>query len=118
MVLMSTHYRQPLDWTTQRVQEVSKVLTKWRSLCIGVVPTKLPSKEIMGALADDLNTPLVFTKMHGLAAAGKFPELLSSARFLGLLLSEPVTDELDALLTNHQKLKIENLLIERLTAKK
>ena len=71
----------------------------------------------MGALADDLNTPLVFTKMHGLAAAGKFPELLSSARFLGLLLSEPVTDELDALLTNHQKLKIENLLIERLTAK-
>jgi cysteinyl-tRNA synthetase len=113
MVLMSTHYRQPLDWTTQRVQEVSKVLTKWRSLCIGVVPTKLPSKEIMGALADDLNTPLVFTKMHGLAAAGKFPELLSSARFLGLLLSEPVTDELDALLTNHQKLKIENLLIER-----
>ena len=117
MVLMSTHYRQPLDWTSQRVQEVSNVLTKWRSLCMDVIPSEFPSREILDALADDLNTPLVFTKLHRLATERKFSELLGSARFLGLLLSDIVLDETHGKINEYQRTKIENLLAERLEAK-
>ena len=117
MVLMSTHYRQPLDWTNQRVKEVSRVLTKWRGLCKGIVPAKFPSKEILDALADDLNTPLVFTKLHGLATSGKFSELLGTARFLGLLLNDTGTDTSFSLLNEYQKKQIENLIIKRSEAK-
>jgi cysteinyl-tRNA synthetase len=118
MVLMSTHYRQPLDWTSQRVMEVSKILTKWRGLCKSVMPAKFPSKEILDALADDLNTPLVFTKLHKLAATGKFSELLGTARFLGLLLSDKENDGSYSVLSEYQKVQVENLIAERLEAKK
>jgi len=117
MVLMSTHYRQPLDWTSQRVQEVSNVLTKWRNLCSNVTPTKVPSKEILAALADDLNTPLVFTKLHELAGEGKYSELLGTARFLGLLWNDIETDERYGTISAFHKAQIENLIAERLEAK-
>ena len=117
MVLMSTHYRQPLDWTSQRVKEVTNVLGKWKSLCKDVKPTKFPAKEILEALADDLNTPLVFAKLHELASQGKLSELLGTARFLGLLLSDVETDDLQGLLNEYQKTQIQNLVAERLEAK-
>ena len=117
MVLMSTHYRQPLDWTSQRVKEASKVLNKWRNLCKDVTPEKLPSKEILDALADDLNTPLVFTKLHRLASMGKLSELLGTARFLGLLLTDKGTDGSYSILSEYQKIQVENLIAERLEAK-
>jgi cysteinyl-tRNA synthetase len=117
MILMSTHYRQPLDWTSQRVQEASNVLTKWRNLCGNVTPSKMPSKEILAALADDLNTPLVFTKLHELAAEGKYSELLGTARFLGLLLNDIETDERYGTISEFHKAQIENLIAERLEAK-
>jgi cysteinyl-tRNA synthetase len=117
MILISTHYRQPLDWTSQRVQEASNVLTKWRNLCGNVTPSKVPSKEILAALADDLNTPLVFTKLHELAAEGKYSELLGTARFLGLLLNDLETDERYGTISEFHKVQIENLIAERLEAK-
>ncbi|MDG2474397.1 MAG: cysteine--tRNA ligase [Paracoccaceae bacterium] len=85
MVLMSTHYRQPLDWTHQRVAECSKILSKWRGLCAGTVASERPSPTILKALADDLNTPKAFAELHALAAAENFSDLLASAQFLGLL---------------------------------
>ena len=32
MVLMLTHYRQPLDWTHQKVSEATKILSKWKQI--------------------------------------------------------------------------------------
>jgi len=118
MVLMSTHYRQPLDWTNRRVADASKVLKKWRSLCAGAVAADSPSPIILNALADDLNIPKAYAELHSLAASGNYSDLLASARFLGLMekgfnQTEQIQD-----LNELDKDKIESLLAERLDAKK
>ena len=118
MVLMSTHYRQPLDWTQKRVVDASKILNKWRNLCAGVVAAGSPSPIILSALADDLNMPKAYKELHYLASSGKYSDLLASARFLGLLEdnSNRATQIQD--LNELDRDKIESLLSERLEAKK
>ena len=118
MVLMSTHYRQPLDWTQQRVDEATRILKKWGDLCSGVVASNSPSHSILSALADDLNTPKAFVELHALASKGDFSNLLSSAQFLGLLQDNRSDLRQIQQLDKINKDKIDNLLIERLNAKK
>ena len=89
MVLMSSHYRQPLDWTRKKVTDASIILTKWRNLCADCVASASPAPSVVKALADDLNTINAFTELHTLAAAGNYPDLLASARFLGLMDQDP-----------------------------
>ena len=117
MILLSTHYRQPLDWTAGRVAEISTVLKKWRNLCKGVKPAQKPDESILNALADDLNTPLVFSEIHRLSASNKLPELLGSLQFLGLLLDIDDRVDLQLELGEDIKKKIEDLLNERTNAK-
>ncbi len=76
--MLRTHYRQPIDWTAASLEEAETVL---RRLCGRIkqfdfarqgLPTRdrhLPLKiapEILDALADDLNTPLMISRMHEL----------------------------------------------------
>ena len=77
----------------------------------------MPSKEILSALADDLNTPLVFTKLHELAAGEKYSELLGTARFLGLLLNDEEINKRYGTISEFHKEQIEKLIAERLKAK-
>ncbi len=118
MVLMSTHYRQPLDWTNEKVQTVGNSLKRWRQSCIGHEEKPVVDKSILEALSDDLNTPLALTELHRLAASKNFSALLGSARFLGLLSNldqnENNKDDLD----KKTKQKIEQLLRERFELKK
>ena len=118
MVLMSTHYRQPLDWTQKRVVDASKILNKWRNLCAGVVAAGSPSPIILSALADDLNVPKAYAELHYLASSGKYSDLLASARFLGLLEDNSNRARQIQDLNELDRDKIESLLSERLEAKK
>ena len=118
MVLMSTHYRQPLDWTHKRVTDASKILNKWRILCAGTVASDSPSPIILNALADDLNIPKAYAELHSLAASGNYSDLLASARFLGLM--DHDLDETEQIedLSKFDTEKVEGLIVERLNAKK
>jgi len=118
MVLMSTHYRQPLDRTQKRVVDASKILNKWRNLCAGVVAAGSPSPIILSALADDLNVPKAYAELHYLASSGKYSDLLASARFLGLLEDNSNRARQIQDLNELDRDKIESLLSERLEAKK
>jgi len=68
-VLLSTHYRQPLDWTKDRLDAAYNKLRRWSDLTAGITPTeaiKFPvplDGGILAALADDLNTPLALGKI-------------------------------------------------------
>ncbi|PQM58428.1 MAG: cysteine--tRNA ligase [Rhodobacteraceae bacterium] len=118
MVLMLTHYRQPLDWTRQRVSDASKVLNKWRLLCAGKRASKSPASSVLAALADDLNTPKAFAELHELASAGNYSELLSSAQFLGLM-EQDLNEALPTIqLSDFETKKIKSLLRKRFEAKK
>jgi len=76
--MLRTHYHQPIDWTAAALEETEIIL---RRFCGRIkqfefarrgLPTKerdlqlSPPSEIVAALADDLNTPLMLAKAHEL----------------------------------------------------
>ncbi|MGR3344168.1 MAG: cysteine--tRNA ligase [Paracoccaceae bacterium] len=86
-VMLSTHYRKPMDWTERKVKEARQTLGKWRAISHGVDRGQI-SKELLGYLNDDLNTAGAISVLHKLATGGNGPELKSSAEMLGLLSPE------------------------------
>jgi cysteinyl-tRNA synthetase len=54
-VMLSTHYRKPMDWTEAKAKNVERTLRRWWRLFGQVKPTS-PAKEVMQFLSDDLNT--------------------------------------------------------------
>jgi cysteinyl-tRNA synthetase len=84
LLLLSAHYRQPLDFTHEGLQQAKATLDRWYGLLrgkdvpeIGGVP---PTVE--DALSDDLNTPLAMSAIHRLEDPA---EVRAGARALGLL---------------------------------
>ncbi|MEL7544014.1 MAG: DALR domain-containing protein, partial [Pseudomonadota bacterium] len=90
LAMLSTHYRQPIDWTAKGVTEARRTLDHWQSLTDGVKAGS-PDPDVIEALADDLNTPKAISILHELrreAANGDGPAartLKASANLLGLL---------------------------------
>ncbi|WP_417627123.1 cysteine--tRNA ligase [Pararhodobacter aggregans] len=93
-VMLSTHYRKPMDWTAEKAREAEAVLRHWRALAADAEPTG-PDAELVEALADDLNGAGAMARLHVLAKAiAANPQkdcfyekgvFLASARLLGLL---------------------------------
>ena len=80
--MLSTHYRQPLDWKFGRLAEAEKTLIKWNNKIDSKNETGLP-KQILDALVDDLNTPQSIHEMHQLFNNEKFNELRNACTFFG-----------------------------------
>ena len=100
LALLSSHYRDPLDWTEQRLREAKQALDRWyRVIALPGIPPKKPvpiPSAVIDALNDDLNAPLAITQLHELAGAyhnaredaqkgALREELLNGAKLLGLL---------------------------------
>jgi cysteinyl-tRNA synthetase len=93
-VMLSTHYRKPMDWTEEKAREAEAVLRHWRALTAGSEPLG-PDSEVVEALADDLNGAGAMARLHALAkgiAANPQKDcfyekgvLLASAQLLGFL---------------------------------
>ncbi|MCY3880344.1 MAG: cysteine--tRNA ligase [Rhodobacteraceae bacterium] len=86
-VLLSAHYRQPLDWTTRKAEEARRILRRWRKLAAD--DGGQPAPAVLQALADDLNTPKAISELHRLANSGEAAQLKASAEFLGLPMHMP-----------------------------
>jgi len=84
-VLLSTHYRSPLDWTEKRVDEALTILTKWYRQVGEALDNGEVHPEVVHCLSDDLNTPGVITELHQLSLANDTPTLRASLRVLGFL---------------------------------
>ena len=90
LTMLLTHYRQPLNWTANALRESQRTLDHWYELTSGVAPGILCA-DVIGALADDLNTPKAIASLHELrteAAKGKMGacgSLKASAQLIGLL---------------------------------
>ncbi|WP_042244942.1 cysteine--tRNA ligase [Paracoccus sp. PAMC 22219] len=85
-VMLSTHYRKPMDWTETKAQEAEAVLRRWHGLVAGIEPATSPAPALIEALADDLNAAGAIAVLHDLAGREDAAGLLASARMLGLLL--------------------------------
>ena len=74
MLMLGTHYRKPLDWTTNGLGEARTLLDRMYGALLGlddVAPSDrdaLP-RAVEKPLLDDLNTPLAIAEMRALAAS-------------------------------------------------
>ena len=87
-VMLSTHYRKPMDWTERKALEALDTLTKWS---VASEPSDLPapSPDVIEALSEDLNTKKALDVLHELHKTGDKGVLISSARLLGFELVNP-----------------------------
>ncbi|HEY0524962.1 MAG TPA: cysteine--tRNA ligase [Stellaceae bacterium] len=100
LAMLTGHYRDPLDWTSERLKQARQTLDRFYIALRNagdapIVEADVPAP-VLAALEDDLNTPLALTRLHdllaGLNKAEKLAEkgrtkaeLLAAGRLLGLL---------------------------------
>ncbi len=111
--LLSTHYRQPFDWTQDGLNNATKTLDKWYD-AMPEISSDDADSEFLSALYDDMNTPLAISILHKLAK-DKSPHLKPSANILGLL-SMPPQNWKDLQKKSHSlvdEAKIEHLIAMR-----
>jgi cysteinyl-tRNA synthetase len=90
LAMLQTHYRQPLNWTTNGLREAQRVLDHWYELTAAAAPGMLCA-DVLGALSDDLNTPKAVASLHELrneaakGSAGAASSLKATGQLLGLL---------------------------------
>jgi cysteinyl-tRNA synthetase len=83
LLLLSAHYRQPLDFTHEGLTQAKATLDRWYGALRGkdAAPADVPAS-VEEALSDDLNTPLAIAAVHQLKSSA---ELRAGAGALGLL---------------------------------
>ncbi len=123
LLLLGTHYRGELDFTDKALAEARRQLDRfYRAL------ERAPGAEgegeipapVLGALCDDLNTPLAIARMHELADAalagdaGAARGLRAAGRVLGLVQQDPA----GWFRGGEDAAEIEAAISERLSARK
>ena len=130
--LLSAHYRQPLDWTQEGLNQARSQLDRFYQTLYSIPPSEVSDEhelyqKFLSALSDDLNTPRAIGILNGIcqrANSSKDPVLSAvlrkSAAIMGFLLEDPARwlgygEAEDASLSADV---IEDLLKERQQAKK
>ena len=89
LALMSTHYKQPLDWNDKLINECQNTLDKWYNIYSSNISSVEVTDEVLKPLYEDLNTPGYIANLHQLyekANKGDNKELfISACKFIGLL---------------------------------
>ncbi len=89
-VMLSTHYRKPMDWTEKKRAEAEAVLRKWYGV-VEVAPALAADDAFVDVLADDLNTAGAIAHLHKHANAGEAGVVKAGLQLLGLM-GEAVPD--------------------------
>jgi cysteinyl-tRNA synthetase len=93
LAMLSSQYRQPMNFSEKGLQEARRTLDHWYELTFDTAEGAPLCADVLDALGDDLNTPQAIAALHALrseAARGAKPAaacLKASARLMGLLQS-------------------------------
>ncbi len=93
LALLSSHYRQPLNWSDELINNCKKTLDSWYELYLE--NTDAIEDEDISSLNDDLNTPELISKIHDLAKKTNKGDLNSKKKinnvlkFIGLFSENP-----------------------------
>ena len=96
LAMLQTHYRQPIDWTLNALEEAERTLDRWYQADTLDVEGAAPDQDFLDALADDLNTPKAIARLHAIFSGLSTPSsatadrdakrrLKASAQGLGLM---------------------------------
>jgi cysteinyl-tRNA synthetase len=69
--MLQTHYRQPIDWTVDRLTSARSTLMDWAKLIHDAPDDAAVPAELVTALSDDLNTPAAMSVLHEIAGRAK-----------------------------------------------
>ena len=126
LALLSTHYRQALDWNDNVIHQAKKLLDKLYSLLNelnDVKESKEPDNDLIEILLDDLNTPGLMANINkllknaeSLKEADK-PNLKSNLLLIGKLMGI-LEDKSYNQISSEFKDKVDNLIEDRSNAKK
>jgi len=130
--MLSTHYRQPINWTHERLLESLRTISKWYDvMCSSGMQLHThgsayyrslshtrPPPDFMASLEDDLNTPFAISKLHALAQNPW--QLFGSLDLLGLIDDDIVASKQSIVqrrLTTEQKSRVTALIETRTAAR-
>ena len=126
LALLSTHYRQALDWNDNLIHQAKKLLDKLYSLLNelnDVKESKEPDNDLIEILLDDLNTPGLMANINKLLKnaesleEGDKPNLKSNLLLIGKLMGI-LEDRSYNQISSEFKDKVDNLIEDRSNAKK
>jgi len=83
LAMLGTHYRQPVNWTLEKLNEAEKTLAAWFDAAAENAEPR-PDPAVVEALADDLNTPKAIAEIHAIRNRAGHKALAGTIAFLGL----------------------------------
>jgi cysteinyl-tRNA synthetase len=97
LAMLGTHYRQPIDWTVDRLVQARATLMDFADLLHDAADADEPHRDVLAALSDDLNSPSAISIIHGIAKsaarnADMAAQLKATLRLLGLYENEKPAD--------------------------
>ena len=81
LALLSSHYKQPLDWNEKLITESQNTLDKWYEQFEKIKPEEL-NEDVLKPLLEDLNTPEYITKLHSLYSESSKGNKSSKIKFI------------------------------------
>ena len=81
LALLSSHYKQPLDWNEKLIKESQNTLDKWYGQ-FEEINTEELKDDVLKPLQEDLNTPEYIAKLHSLFEDSSKGNKLSKIKFL------------------------------------
>ena len=126
LALLSTHYRQALDWNDNVIHQAKKLLDKLYSLLNelnDVKESKEPDNDLIEILLDDLNTPGLIANINKLIKnaesleEGNKPNLKSNLLLIGKVMGI-LEDQSYNQISSEFKDKVDSLIEDRSNAKK
>jgi cysteinyl-tRNA synthetase len=82
LAMLSTHYRQPINWTVKGLEEAEKTLANFFDAASADAEPR-PAPGVIEALGDDLNMPQAIAEMHALRNAAGRKALAGTLAFFG-----------------------------------
>ena len=134
LALLSAHYRQPLEWTQDLLQQTRKTVDSWCEVttafgsCQGfsAVDYRQADVGVVEALTNDLNTPAAIARMHALANdvreadQRRHPEaeqIAISFRAAGLLLGLDLKPRPVAIVDSQERARVDAAIAARNAAR-
>ncbi len=90
LAMLKTHYREPIDFTTAKLDEALRELDRWERASAGATAGAEPDEAFLAALLDDLSLSQAFARVHELFDEGRAAEALASLRLVGI---DPVREQ-------------------------
>lgn len=100
--MLQTHYREPINWTLQRLQESGDELAKWYQIITEqqAEPDAAKASVFADAVGDDLNTWAALTELRKAYKQGDVQALVSGLNLLGLYDAQLLAEAAQYLFSN------------------